>query len=200
MPQYFEAEPSAPSARRTVSLTLPDLQVELITDRGVFSPDRVDAGSKLLLLEGPEPDPGARVIADVGAGYGPIAIALAERHPEATVWAIEVNARARELAVENAERAGLDNVVVASPEGVPEGLVFDRIWSNPPIRIGKAALHDLLTLWLERLAPDGSAHLVVQKHLGADSLQRWLAEQGWLVERRRSRKAFRLLDVRRAVP
>ncbi len=178
-------------------LVLPDLSIELTTDRGVFSPGHVDAGSKLLLLEGPAPDPEARVVLDLGAGYGPITVALARRHPEATVWAVEVNERARELARLNAEAAGCDNVVVATPDEVPTDLVVDRLWSNPPIRIGKAALHELLLRWLGHLSPAGSAHLVVQKHLGADSLQRWLGDQGFSVERRRSRKAFRLLDVRR---
>ncbi len=180
-----------------MALVLPDLTVELTTDRGVFSPGHVDAGSKLLLLEGPAPDPAARVVLDLGAGYGPITVALARRHPAATVWAVEVNERARELARLNARAAGCDNVVVAAPDEVPDDLVVDRLWSNPPIRIGKAALHELLLRWLGHLSPAGSAHLVVQKHLGADSLQRWLGEQGFSVERRRSRKAFRLLDVSR---
>lgn len=179
-----------------MELVLPDVSLALETDRGVFARDRVDTGTKLLLLAGPAPDPGDRVIVDLGAGYGPIACVLAHRNPSATVWAVEVNERARELCRGNAERAGLANVVVADPDDVPDDLVVDRIWSNPPIRVGKAALHAILERWLGALAPDGSAHLVVQRNLGADSLHRWLVEQGWHVERRLARKAFRLLDVR----
>ncbi|HAQ22774.1 MAG TPA: MFS transporter, partial [Acidimicrobiaceae bacterium] len=74
-------------------------------------------------------------------------------------------------------------------------LRFDGLWSNPPIRIGKVALRELLKGWLDLLRPDASAHLVVQRHLGADSLARWLTEQGWTTSRRASRKGFRLLDV-----
>jgi len=74
--------------------------------------------------------------------------------------------------------------------------VFDTIWSNPPIRVGKAALHDLLGAWLPRLAPAGEAWLVVQRHLGADSLAVWLADQGWgEVEKVASAKGFRVLRV-----
>lgn len=197
MNHYFTSDPSLSSQRRTVDLVLPDVSLRLSTDRGVFSADRVDTGSKLLLLDGPPAVPGDRVLVDVGAGYGPIALTLAARNPEATVWAIDVNARARDLCAENAAANGLNNVTVGRPEDVPEDLVVDRIWSNPPIRIGKAALHELLDTWLARLGPTGSAHLVVQKHLGADSLAARLGQQGWLVRRRASKKAFRLLDVSR---
>lgn len=196
MGQYFDAEPTVASSKQTISLALPGIDLTLTTDRGVFSADRVDAGSKLLLLEGPEPVSSDRVIVDVGAGYGPIALTAARRNPDATIYAIEVNERARELCRHNAEVNGLDNVIVLDPDDWPTDVTIDRIWSNPPIRIGKAALHSLLTLWLGRLAPSGSAHLVVQKHLGADSLHRWLEQQGNVVERRLSKKAFRLLDVR----
>lgn len=192
---YFDADPDAPSDRRIVELVLPDLSLALETDRGVFARDAVDSGTKLLLLDGPDPRPGDRTLVDLGAGYGPIACALAARNPAATVWAVEVNARARELCAGNADRAGLSNVRVVAPEAFPADLTVDRLWSNPPIRIGKPALHRLLTSWLGLLGPAGSAHLVVQRHLGADSLHRWLSELGWRVERRGAKKGFRLLDV-----
>ena len=195
MSQYFDAEPAVTSAERTVELVLPDLQTTLVTDRGVFSADQVDAGSKLLLLDGPDPTPGDQVLLDLGCGYGPIAHALAVRNPAATVYAVDVNERARALCRRNTSSLG--NVVVAAPDDVPGELTVDRIWSNPPIRVGKATLHAVLERWLDRLEPNGSAHLVVQKHLGADSLHRWLEQQGWTVHRRTSKKAFRLLDVTR---
>lgn len=195
MSQYFDAEPAVTSSELTVDLVLPDLQATLVTDRGVFSADHVDTGSKLLLLDGPAPVAGDRVLLDLGCGYGPIAHAIAVRNPEATVYGVDVNERARQLCRRNTETLG--NVIVAAPDEVPADLVVDRIWSNPPIRVGKAALHELLDRWLGHLGDGGSAHLVVQKHLGADSLHRWLEQQGWTVERRTSKKAFRLLDVHR---
>lgn len=195
MSQYFDAEPSVASSERQIDLVLPDVQAQLTTDRGVFSADHVDAGSKLLLLDGPPPVDDDAVLVDVGCGYGPIALTLALRNPGATVYAVDVNERARQLCERNT--AHLGNVVVLHPDDAPTDLVVDRIWSNPPIRVGKPVLHALLTRWLGQLGPDGSAHLVVQKHLGADSLQRWMTEQGWSVDRRASKKAFRLLDVTR---
>ena len=74
-------------------------------------------------------------------------------------------------------------------------LVFDQIWSNPPIRIGKAELHALLRRWLPRLAPDGTAWLVAGRHLGGDSLAAWLRAEGWSVERHASQQGFRVLRV-----
>ncbi|MEM7341769.1 MAG: methyltransferase [Actinomycetota bacterium] len=192
---YFDAEPTSGRAETSVELVLPDVRFTLATDRGVFARDHVDAGTKLLLLDGPDAVTTDRVLVDVGAGYGPIACTLAHRNPQATVWAVEVNSRARELCAANAAAASLTNLQVVSPEEVPNDLVADRIWSNPPIRIGKAALHELLLGWLGRLDSSGSAHLVVQRHLGADSLHRWMEGQGWSVTRRGSRQAYRLLDV-----
>lgn len=191
---YFSPSPGAPSRRRAVRLDLPDLSVELATDRGVFSAERVDPGTKVLLLEAPPP-PAAGDLLDLGCGYGPIAVALASRAPGAAVWAVDVNERARTLTAENAAAAGLANVRVAAPDEVPPDVRFAAVWSNPPVRIGKSALHDLLTGWLHRLAPGAHALLVVQKHLGSDSLHRWLQQQGCAVSRRTSRMAYRVLDV-----
>ena len=201
---YFDAVPTAPSAPRTVELTLPDLSVTLATDRAVFAGDHIDAGTKYLLLEAPTPDPGVRHVLDLGCGYGPIAVTLAHRAPTASVWAVDVNERAVGLCRANAETADVADRVDASvvtltePFGtVPDDITFDLIWSNPPIRIGKPALHELLIRWLARLSPTGQAVLVVQKHLGSDSLQRWLTDQGWKADRLSSRSGYRLLRVAR---
>ena len=177
---------------------LPDLTLQLQTDRGVFAAAGVDPGTKLLLLESVRPPDVAGDLLDLGCGYGPIALALAQRAPSATVWAVDVNRRALALCAANAEANGLTNVRVVEPEAVPADVRFAGIWSNPPIRIGKAALHDLLLTWLARLTPDGRGWLVVQKHLGSDSLAKWLDEQGWPAARRAARSGYRILEVGRA--
>jgi 16S rRNA (guanine1207-N2)-methyltransferase len=194
---YFDPRPSKRSAPREVRLDLPDRSFTLVTDRGVFSPDRIDTGTKHLLLEVPVPVTSGTIV-DLGCGYGPIACALAARSPDATVWALDVNERALALCRTNADRLGLTNLRVAAEDAAPPDLVVDELWSNPPIRIGKAALHDLLTAWLPRLPPTGRALLVVQKHLGADSLHRWMEGEGWSVERLASRAGYRILEVRPA--
>ncbi|MGH9185616.1 MAG: class I SAM-dependent methyltransferase [Acidimicrobiales bacterium] len=195
--QYFEPSPTAPSRPATVTLALPDLTLRLATDTGVFSANAVDPGTRYLLLDGPRPDPTEQGhVLDLGCGYGAIALALGRRAPAATVWAVDVNERARRLCRTNAESAGMTNVIVTDPAEVPGDIRFSGIWSNPPIRIGKPALHELLVTWLARLQPEAGAALVVQKHLGSDSLARWLTEQGYAVERLGSRTGYRLLEVR----
>lgn len=195
---YFDTSPNVASRRRSVPLVLADLTVNLVADRGVFSADGVDPGTRYLLAEAPGPTDAMQNVADLGCGYGPIAVTLALRCPTALVWAIDVNERALELCRHNAASLGIDNRIrVHSPDTVPDDVMFDGIWSNPPIRIGKAALHELLTRWLERLTPNGHAYLVVQRHLGSDSLQRWLSGEGWRTERLGSRSGYRILDVSR---
>lgn len=196
---YFTGVPAVASAPRQVELVLPEGRlIRLATDRGVFSASQVDPGTRVLLVEGPPVAPGPTELVDVGCGYGAIAIALALRaDPEATVWAVDVNERARDLCRTNAEANGVgEQVRVVAPEDVPDGLLVDQIWSNPPIRVGKDTLHDLLATWLDRLRrPDGHAVLVVHKHLGADSLSTWLTTEGWATERLASRAGYRVLAV-----
>jgi 16S rRNA (guanine1207-N2)-methyltransferase len=194
MPQYFDEDPTVASDPREVVWSLPDGALRLITDHGVFGYDQVDTGTKLLLISAPPPPPTGNLL-DLGCGTGAIAISLARRSPEAIVWAVDVNRRARELCERNAKRNGVSNVRVVAPDDMPDDVTFAAIWSNPPIRIGKDALHALLLRWLARLEPDGAAHLVVHKHLGADSLQRWLAERGHPAERASIGAGFRVLRV-----
>lgn len=194
MPQYFDEQPEVNSDRQVIDVALSDVAFTMFTDRGVFSHGHLDTGTALLLREVSAPPPGGHLL-DLGCGSGAIALALALRAPEATIWAVDINERARRLTVANAERNRLSNIRVVAPDDVPDDVRFSTIWSNPPIRIGKQALHELLLRWFARLAADGQAVLVVQKHLGADSLQRWLNAQGLACERLCSRSGFRLLRV-----
>ena len=195
MTHYFDETPGVASDVRTVDVALPDVAFTMRTDRGVFSHGHLDTGTALLLREAPSPAPTGDLL-DLGCGSGAVALTLALRSPDATVWAVDTNERARRLTEENARHNGLLNVRVCAPDEVPSDVVFATVWSNPPIRIGKAALHELLTTWLGRLAGGGTAVLVVQKHLGADSLQRWLVDSGRPTDRLVSRGGFRLLQCR----
>jgi 16S rRNA (guanine1207-N2)-methyltransferase len=193
---YFTAVPSAPSKPVTVELRLPDMNLELVADRGVFSGRRVDPGTMALLRQSLLP-PGSGELLDLGCGYGPIACTLARRSPAARVWAVDVNSRALELTAANAASNSLGNVTAAPPNRVPADIVFSGIWSNPPVRVGKPALHDLLSAWLPRLGRGASAWLVVNRHLGADSLAGWLEGGGWDVRREASKSGYRVLQVRK---
>lgn len=191
---YFDATPSGPATRREVAVSGWGHDVRMSTAAGTFSADGLDHATSVLLERTAPPTSGT--VLDLGCGWGPLACLLALSAPEADVWAVDVNDRALDLTRENADRLGV-RVRAERPEDVPADLRLDAIWSNPPVRIGKAALHDLLLTWLPRLADDGVAHLVVGRNLGADSLHRWLVDQGWPTERTGSSKGFRVLEVRR---
>jgi 16S rRNA G1207 methylase RsmC len=193
---YFTAEPRAAARATDVSFQVDGRGYHLRGAGGVFSAERLDPGTAVLLRKGELSGPGTTgALLDLGCGYGPIACVLATVAPQASVYAVDVNTRALELARANAEALGV-NVVVAEPDAVPADLAFDQIWSNPPIRVGKQELHALLRRWLPRLAPDGTAWLVVARHLGADSLIPWLRDQGYHAHRHASQQGFRVLRAR----
>jgi 16S rRNA (guanine1207-N2)-methyltransferase len=193
--QYFAEDPAAARRPGTVQVVLPDLHLSMATDAGVFSAGRLDPGTRLLLDTAPPP-PACGDLLDLGCGYGPLALVLASRAPGARIWAVDVNRRALELCERNAAGSGLSNVRCVAPDSASLPSRYELIWSNPPIRIGKPALHAMLAGWLVRMAPGAAAYLVVQRNLGADSLQRWLEEAGWSAARFAARAGYRVLAVR----
>lgn len=196
---YFTAAPASPENLRRVRVSLAGRELEVTTAGGVFSPDRLDAGTAVLLANMPPVPPGGDLL-DLGSGWGPISISMALAAPHATVWAVDVNERALDLVRRNAEDLGLDNVNAVLPDDVPDGIAFRTIRSNPPIRVGKNELHGLLERWIPRLDERADAWLVVQRNLGSDSLQRWLAstlDRRFSVHRAGTARGFRVLKVRR---
>ena len=193
---YFSAAPSSDVSYEPVRARVWGHDLDLVSASGVFAHGRVDKGTAVLVAEA-EPRADVRTALDLGCGWGLLSIALAVHRPACEVWAVDVNERARALTGENARRSGVaDRVHVVAPEDVPPDLSVDEIWSNPPIRIGKPAVHALLLRWLPVLGPAGRALLVIGKNLGADSYQRWLGEQGYGVARVASANSFRVLEVR----
>ncbi|MFI1993285.1 class I SAM-dependent methyltransferase [Actinoplanes sp. NPDC020271] len=194
---YFSTDPDAPMRRGEIEFSVAGRDYRLAVASGVFSAGRLDPGTAVLLRKADLP--GAAVegdLLDLGCGYGPITCVLASEAPRATVHAIDVNSRARELTSENATKLGLGaRVRVSAPDDVPEEVRFAQIWSNPPTHVGKAELHALMERWLPRLAPGGVAWLVINRNLGGDSLHAWLVERGRQVERVASQKGFRVLKV-----
>ena len=194
---YFTSDPTVPFTREDVLARVWGQELRLASGSGVFARGRLDVGTAVLFRE-TEPPAGGRVL-DLGCGYGVIGLAVAVSAPTAVVTAVDVNERAVLLANENATSLGVaDRFSAVTPDAVPDDATYDEIWSNPPLRIGKSALHDLLLLWFARLAPGGRAVMVVGKNLGADSLQRWLGEQGYPTSRLASAKGFRVLESRAA--
>lgn len=196
---YFSATPASPENLRALRVTIAGRDAQLVTASGVFSPDRIDSGTAVLLANTPVPPPGGDFL-DLGCGWGPISLTLAQQSPRAVVWAVDVNERALDLVRRNAETLGLENVRAVGPDEVPDDISFRTIRSNPPIRVGKRELHSMLERWLPRLDVRSDAWLVVQRNLGADSLQRWLAGSlppRFSVSRATTARGFRILKVRR---
>lgn len=196
---YFSAEPGSELNLRDIDVVLDGQPRSVITAGGIFSPERIDAGTQVLFANVPEPPPGGHLL-DIGCGWGPIALTLALKSPHATVWAVDVNERALDLVRRNACRLDLVNINACRPEDVPDDIAFMTIWSNPPIRVGKDELHRLLEHWVPRLDAGTDGWLVVQRNLGSDSLHRWLEQAlpgGFGVLRSATSKGYRVLRVRR---
>lgn len=194
---YFSATPASADERRTITVELNGQKYQVQTASGTFSPTGLDKGTAVLLEHVPAP---RGTVLDIGCGWGPIAMTAALQNPDSKVYGVEVNERSIDLARLNAQALGLENLSISDPAGIEDDLQFDTIWSNPPIRIGKDALHELLLKWLPQLAPGGEAWMVVQKNLGSDSLQKWLVGQlptDWSITRETSSKGFRILKVTR---
>jgi len=197
---YFSESPEAASHRKEFAVSASNGELTLSTDTGVFSQHGLDKGTSVFLEvmarhECAPIEPGS-FLCDIGCGSGAIALTLAVRYPACTIYAVDTNKRARDICLENATRNGLSNVVVKAPEEVDPSIMFASMWSNPPIRIGKSALHDLLELWLARLDTGGTAYLVVNKNLGADSLSQWMNGMNYPTTRLASRNGFRVLEVK----
>jgi 16S rRNA G1207 methylase RsmC len=196
---YFSQEPKSNYQPKQIELNVAGEVYKVSTASGTFSPLRLDVGTSVL-IDHLELAPQDGNILDLGCGWGPIALNLAKHSPKSKVWAVDVNNRSLELTAANAKTLGLTNIQTSTPESVPQNLMFSGIWSNPPIRIGKKELHDLLLTWLPRLESNASAYLVVQKNLGSDSLQKWLTEtlvDGYEVSRFTSVKTYRIIKVLR---
>lgn len=192
---YFAEQPSSGSAPTTHEVRVRKLHLTLAGDRGVFNQGDLDWGTRVLIENADVPSGG--VLLDLGCGGGAIAAALAKLRPDAEIWAVDINERAREVTERTLALNSIANVRVASPDDVPRDLRFDGIWSNPPIRVGKRELHQLLESWLARLTPSGCADLVVHKNLGSDSLAKWLESLGYAVQRHASKQGYRILHVNR---
>src|SRR5690349_2144613 len=151
---YFSADPGVPFERESFTAELWGSTLTLDTGSGVFSRGHLDHATAVLFKELEPPVQGQFL--DLGCGYGVIGLAIARAVPLANVTAVDVNERAVALANENARAMEVEGRFVAClPEQVPSDGTYDEIWSNPPIRIGKEALHELLLQWLPRLRPGG---------------------------------------------
>ena len=168
---YFTKQPTSKLEPGLIRCTLRGLSLEFLTDSGVFSHRRIDAGTRLLIESMILPTEGA--LLDLGCGYGPIGIVAARLSTRLSVWMTDINARAVALAEENAarNRAGNIKALQGSIYEPVEGLEFDAIVSNPPISAGmKRVVEPLVEGSVDHLRDGGSLQLVVQSNKGGRTL------------------------------
>ena len=127
---YFSEAPDSKFKPKEIQVAIDGRAVTVTTAGGIFSPDHIDQGTLVLLDHLDEVPPSGNLL-DVGCGWGPIALSLASRAPQATVWAIDVNQRSLDLTAANAARLGLTNVKVSRPEDLPAELRFRYSAEDP---------------------------------------------------------------------
>lgn len=196
--QYFDEDPNVESKPVTFIKNICGIDFEFKTDRGVFSKGALDKASVILIKEFDENYAAVPLsVADVGSGYGPLICFVGKKFDQAKLLAVEPNERARTLCEYNYKKnIGDARLKIIAPEDIDQEKKFDLIISNPPIRVGKKALYELLKEWAKRLSENGQMWLVMSKHLGADSCARYLESDCNLsVERIASKKGFRILKA-----
>ncbi|HIE51481.1 MAG TPA: class I SAM-dependent methyltransferase [Armatimonadetes bacterium] len=169
---YFSYCPAAPPNRRLLHTTLRGEKYQFYTEASVFSRDRIDAGTRLL-VETMDIQPGDTV-ADWGCGYGPLGLVAARLAYPGQCYLVDINRRAVALAWENARLNGLSNVWVWVGDGFSavEGQPFTVVVSNPPLRAGKKVVSRLVEEAFRCLRPGGRLYLVARTRQGAKSLLR----------------------------
>lgn len=167
MEHYYSKTPTVSHDESKISYKLRDIELEFITDAGVFSKKRVDFGSDLLINSIPEI---TGEILDIGCGYGAIGISLSSLFPSAKVTMIDINERAVDLTNRNIKLNSIKNAQVLQSDGF-ENITgsFDVIVSNPPIRTGKKVIYPIFEQSINYLNNNGSIYLVIQKKQGANS-------------------------------
>lgn len=182
MGQYFDYNPNLKSNIKEVKYDLLGNKLTFNTNNGVFSKDRVDFGTNVLLNSLPDLSD-AKYILDMGCGYGIIGLSLAKGYPNITVDLVDVNLSCIELSGENAKRNHINNVkfyesnIYDYYEKNHLEYRYDVIISNPPIRAGKKVVHDIALEAFDLLSDNGRVFFVIQKKQGAESLFKAMKEK-----------------------
>lgn len=192
MAHYFENDKNLKSEMKEHQVCIFDHTYTFITDHGVFSKQGLDFGTRTLLETLPIAQIHGKVL-DLGCGYGPIGIIL-KKETSADIDMVDVNLRSLHLSKMNASKNEVLVHIFESNgyEQIPEK--YDYIITNPPIRVGKKILYELLFGAKKHLTEDGELWLVVNKDQGAKSLVRDL-EKEYKTEVMRKHKGFYIIKA-----
>lgn len=197
MDHYYSTKPTSESDRKKMKTTIGGYDFVLMTDSGVFSKNKIDTGSEVLIKAAQESDFPAGKILDLGCGYGTIGLTLAKSFPDRTIEMVDVNERALELSQDNATLNEIKNVEIYSSNiftSIEEGKEYAAIISNPPIRAGKKVVHQILEESYNHLVDGGKLQIVIQKKQGAPSAQKKMEEVFGNVERISLEKGYWVLQ------
>lgn len=180
MSHYYDENPEVASDETTFTYSYDKHNITLTTDKGVFSKDKLDYGSDLLIrtfLKSNPPGPKKKIV-DVGCGYGPIGLMIAKIAPHHEVTMVDVNERALALAEKNKSINHIDNVLILKSDGLAQTVDnnYDFVITNPPIRAGKQVVHGILEDAYSKLSGDGSLYVVIQKKQGMPSAKKKMHE------------------------
>ncbi|MFZ3578079.1 class I SAM-dependent methyltransferase [Virgibacillus sp. DJP39] len=167
---YFSQKPQSKSSPKTWSYQLREKEYTFTSDYGVFSKNEIDYGSRLLIDHFVEPNKSGSVL-DLGCGYGPIGITIADTYPDRKVVFADVNERAIKLAEQNAEQNKVRNTEFVKSDRFSNlaDYTFASIVTNPPIRAGKQVVHAMIEESRRVLDESGEFWIVIQKKQGAPS-------------------------------
>lgn len=192
MSHYFENDEALKDESLSIHFSIHDKTYTLQSNSGVFSKDKLDTGTNILLETVLENEYNPKTCLDLGCGIGPIGIVLLSNwNTEMTM--IDVNQRAIDLANENLKRNRLEATVLCQ-DGIKEG-IFECILLNPPIRTGKKMIYSLFDQCIDHLSENGRFWIVIRKQHGAQSAVSYLESKGCTVERMNRDKGYWILKI-----
>lgn len=199
MNHYYSKNPVSKSERMEWDASILGKTLQFVTDSGVFSKNRIDTGSQVLIETAAKSEFPVGDFLDIGCGYGPVGLFLSKQFPERSIDMVDVNARALELAKENSELNAIENVLIYESDlySNVEGKKYAAIFSNPPIRAGKKVVHKILEEAVDYLVEDGVLQVVIQKKQGAPSAQKKMKAVFGNVERIALDKGYWILESRK---
>lgn len=196
MDHYYSSQPSSESNRKKINVKLGKDDFTLLTDAGVFSKDKVDTGSKVLIEAAQNTSFPEGNLLDLGCGYGVVGLALAKKFSKREIEMVDVNERALSLSKDNAHLNQVKNVKIYQSNIFEEiqNKKFAGIISNPPIRAGKKVVHQILSEAYNHLRDGGKLQIVIQRKQGAPSAKKKMKEVFGNVERIELKKGYWVLE------
>ena len=167
---YYTKQPKSQPRLGLVSTYLRGHYFQFQTSSSVFSKERIDLGTRLLIEAMILPETGH--ILDLGCGYGPIGIVAAVLNPNLHIVMVDINERAVWLAKENKTRIGVNNVEILRGDLYKpvENMKFDVILCNPPVSVGMKTVFQIISEALEHLRESGLFQIVIRSRVGSKQL------------------------------